>query len=149
MPIENITNQCQVDIKVDMARLVRDAFIVADQICKQAHNIGMDELRVVSQEPEPMVLIGHEQWMSHVEGASPTSGSLPVFNNTYDMVDVKNDMMRVDVVRDNEEEAITGMPDMGGTMRDGAKSIWPLRRPQEYHCLKGQHCEAFQQHSSL
>ncbi len=60
---------------------------------------------VVGQELEPMVLIGHEQWMSHVEGASPMSGSLPIFNNAYD---------KVDVVRKNEEEAMTGMPDMGG-----------------------------------
>ncbi len=37
------------------------------------------------------------------------SGSLPSFNNAYDMVDVDN-VMRVDVARTNEKEAITGMP---------------------------------------
>jgi len=60
MPIENIMNQCQVDAEVDMARLVKDAFTIANQIAKQAHNIRMDEQRVVGQEPEPMVPIGRE-----------------------------------------------------------------------------------------
>jgi hypothetical protein len=50
MPIENIMNQCQVDAKVDMARLVRDVFAIADQIVEQAHNTRMDEPRVVGQE---------------------------------------------------------------------------------------------------
>jgi hypothetical protein len=38
MPIENISNQRQVNTKVDMARLVRDVFSIADQIVEQAHN---------------------------------------------------------------------------------------------------------------
>jgi len=40
------------------------------------------------------------------------SGSLPSFNNTYDMVDVDN-VMKVDVARANEEEAIVGMLELG------------------------------------
>jgi len=111
MPIENITNQCQMDAKVDMA-LVRDIFVIVDQVAKQAHNTQMDELRGVGQKPEPMVLVGHEQCIGHVGGASPMSGSLPSFNNAYDMVDVDN-VMRVDVERANEEEAIVGMPELG------------------------------------
>jgi hypothetical protein len=85
MPIENITNQCQVDTKVDMARLVKDVFVVVDQICEQVHNTGMDELRVVGKKLEPVVLVGHEQCMNHAEGTLPMSGSLLVFNNAYDM----------------------------------------------------------------
>jgi hypothetical protein len=38
MPIENITNQCQVDAEVDMAGLVKDVFAITDQIAEQAHN---------------------------------------------------------------------------------------------------------------
>jgi hypothetical protein len=38
MPIENISNQHQVNAKVDMARLVRDVFFIVDQIAEQAHN---------------------------------------------------------------------------------------------------------------
>ncbi len=38
MPIENITNQCQVDAEVDMARLVQHAFDIADQIVGRTHN---------------------------------------------------------------------------------------------------------------
>jgi hypothetical protein len=38
--------------------------------------------------------------------------SLPSFNNAYDMVDVDN-VMRVDVARGNEEEAIASMPELG------------------------------------
>jgi len=60
MPIENIMNQCQVVAKVDMAGLVRDVFAIADQVAKQAHNTQMDEPKVVGQELEPMVLVGHE-----------------------------------------------------------------------------------------
>jgi hypothetical protein len=86
-------------------------FVVANQICEQAHNIGMDEPRVLGQEPEP---IGHEQCMSHVEAGSLVNGSFSIFNNAYDMVDVKNDMMKLDVARDNEEEAIASMLDVGG-----------------------------------
>ncbi len=55
MPIENITNQCQVDAKVDMVGLVRDVFAIADQVVEQAHNTQMDEPRVVGEKPEPMV----------------------------------------------------------------------------------------------
>ncbi len=99
------------DAKVDMA-LVRDIFVIVDQVAKQAHNTQMDELRGVGQKPEPMVLVGHEQCIGHVGGASPMSGSLPSFNNAYDMVDVDN-VMRVDVERANEEEAIVGMPELG------------------------------------
>jgi len=47
-----------------------------------------------------------------VGGTSPMSGSLPSFNNAYNMVDVDN-VMRVDVARANEEEAIAGMPELG------------------------------------
>jgi hypothetical protein len=144
--VENITNQ--VDAEVDMVGLVKDVFSIANQVAEQAHNTQMDELRVVGQEPEPMVLVGHEQCIGHVGGASPMSGSHPSFNNTYDMVDVDN-IMRVDVARANEEEAIMGMLELGDELKDGAKSIWPLSRPQEYHCLKGQHCQSLHQHSSL
>jgi hypothetical protein len=112
MFIENITNQCQVDAKVDMARLVRDVFAIANQIAEQTHNTRMDESKVVGQEPEAMVPIGHEQCICHVGGTSHVSGSLPSFNNAYDMVDVDN-VMRVDVARANEEEAIVGMPKLG------------------------------------
>jgi hypothetical protein len=57
------------------------------------------------------------------------SGSLPSFNNAYDMVDVDN-VMRVDVARTDEEEAIAGMPKLGDELEGWrAKSIWPLRRP--------------------
>jgi hypothetical protein len=38
MPIENISNQHQVNAKVDMVRLVKDVFSIADQIAEQAHN---------------------------------------------------------------------------------------------------------------
>jgi hypothetical protein len=38
MPIENITNQCQVDVEVDMVGLVKDAFAIANQVVEQAHN---------------------------------------------------------------------------------------------------------------
>jgi hypothetical protein len=60
MPIENISNQHQVNAKVDMAGLVKDVFSIVHQIIKQAHNTWMDELKVVGQDLEPMVLIGHE-----------------------------------------------------------------------------------------
>ncbi len=59
---------------------------------------------MVGQEPKPMVLVGHEQCIGHVGGSSPMSGSLPSFNNTYNMVDV---------ARANEEESIVGMPKLG------------------------------------
>jgi hypothetical protein len=72
----------------------------------------MDEPKVVGQELEPMVPIGHEQCIGHVGGASHVSASFPSFNNAYDMVDVHN-LMRVDVARANEEEAIAGMPELG------------------------------------
>jgi len=88
-----------------MVGSVRDVFAIVDQ----AHNTRMDEPRVVGQEPEPMVPIGHEQCIGHVGGTSPMNGSLPSFNNTYNMVDVDN-VMKVDVARTNEEEAIVGMP---------------------------------------
>ncbi len=95
-----------------MARLVKDVFAIVDQVVEQAHNIQMDELRVVGQELEPMVPVGHKQCIGHVGRASPTNGSLPSFNNAYDVVDV-DIVMRVDVVRANEEEAITSMPKLG------------------------------------
>jgi hypothetical protein len=47
MPIENITNQCQVDAEVDMAGLVKDVFAIVDQVVEQAHNTQMDEPKVV------------------------------------------------------------------------------------------------------
>ncbi len=62
-----------------------DVFAIVDQIVEQAHNTRMDEPWVVGQEPKPMVLIGHEQCISHVEGVSPMSGSFPSPNNAYDM----------------------------------------------------------------
>jgi hypothetical protein len=108
----------------------------------------MDESKVVGQKLELVVPIGHEQCIGHVGGTSHVSGSLLGFNKAYDMVDV-DDVMRVDVTRTNEEEAIASMPKLGDGLEDGAKSIWPLKRPQEYHCLKGQHCQALHQHSSL
>jgi hypothetical protein len=40
------------------------------------------------------------------------SGSLPSFNNAYNMVNVDN-VMRINVARTNEEEAITCMPKLG------------------------------------
>ncbi len=69
------------DAKVDMARLVRNVFAIANQIVEQTHNTRMDEPKVVGQEPEPMVPIGHEQCICHVGGTSHVSGSLPSFNN--------------------------------------------------------------------
>jgi len=98
-----------VDVKVDMVGLVRDVFVIVDQVVKQAHNTQMDELRLVGQELEPMVPVGHEQCIGHVGGASPMSEYFPSFNNTYDIVDVYN-VMKVDVTRANEDEAITSMP---------------------------------------
>lgn len=89
-------------------------FVIANQICEQTHNIGMDEPRVLGQEPEPVVPVGHEQCMSHVEVGSLVNGSFSIFNNAYDMVDVKNDMMKLDVARDNEEESIANMLNVGG-----------------------------------
>lgn len=128
MPIENIVNQCQVDVDVDMARLVRDAFVIANQIAEQTHNTQMDESKVVGQEPKLVVPVGCEQCIGHVGGTSLVSGSLLGFNKAYNMVDV-NDVMRVDVTRTNEEEAIASMPKLGDALEDGAKNIWPLRRP--------------------
>jgi hypothetical protein len=49
-----------------------------------------------------------------VGGILPINGSLPSFNNMYNMVDEYN-FMKVDVVKANEEEAIMGMP----KLRDG------------------------------
>jgi len=92
-----------------MVGLVKDVFAIVDQIVEQAHNTRMDEPKVAGQEPEPMVPVGHEQCIGHVGGASPMNGSLQSFNNTCNMVDVDN-VMKVDVVRANEEEAIVGMP---------------------------------------
>jgi hypothetical protein len=40
MLIENIMNKCRVGVEVDMVGLVKDVFVVVDQICKQAHNIS-------------------------------------------------------------------------------------------------------------
>jgi len=125
MPIENITNQCQVDAKVDMARLVRDVFAIVDQIVEQAHNIRMDEPKVVGQEPEPMVPLGHEQCIGHVGGASHVSGSLPSFNNAYDTMDVNN-VMRVDVARANEKEATTSMPELGDGFEGWSQNVATL-----------------------
>jgi hypothetical protein len=135
MPIENITNQCQMDAKVDMA-LVRDVFVIVDQVAKQAHNTQMDELRVVGQKPEPMVLVGHEQCIGHVGGASPMSGSLPRFNNVYDMVDVDN-VMRVDVERANEEEAIVGMPELGDELEGWSQEHMAFEEASRVPLFKG------------
>jgi hypothetical protein len=148
MPIENIVNQCQVDVDMDMARLVKDAFVIANQIAEQTCNTRMDKSKVVGQEPKLVVLVGCEQCIGHVGGISLVNGSLLGFNKAYDMVDV-DDVMRVDVTRTNEEEAIMSMPKLRDGLEDGAKNIWPLRKLQEYHCLRGQHCQALHQHSSL
>ncbi len=39
MPLENVGGQKHMDVKVDMVGLVKDAFIIADQIAQEAHNI--------------------------------------------------------------------------------------------------------------
>jgi hypothetical protein len=38
-PLENVGGQTHVDINVDMVGLVNDAFVIADQIAQEAHNI--------------------------------------------------------------------------------------------------------------
>jgi hypothetical protein len=39
MPLENVGGQTHMDVEVDMARLINNAFVIDDQIVQEAHNI--------------------------------------------------------------------------------------------------------------
>ncbi len=39
MPLENVGGQTQMDVEVDMVGLVKDAFVIANQIARETHNI--------------------------------------------------------------------------------------------------------------
>jgi hypothetical protein len=96
----------------------------------------MDEPKVVGQEPEPMVPIGHEQCISHVGGASHVSGSLPSFNNAYNMVDVDN-VMRVDVARANEKEAVASMPELGDRLEGWSQEHMAIKEASRVPLFEG------------
>ncbi len=91
---------------------------------------------MVGQEPEPMVPIGHEQCIGHVGRTSPMNGSLPSFNNTYNMVDVDN-VMKMDVVRTNEEEAIMGMPKLGDGLEGWSQKLMAFKEASKVPLFEG------------
>lgn len=39
MPLENVGGQTHMDVEVDMVGLIKDVFVIANQIAQEAHNI--------------------------------------------------------------------------------------------------------------
>jgi hypothetical protein len=46
IPMENLGVQVHVDVDVDMVRLVNDAFVIVDDIAKEAYNIESQDMVV-------------------------------------------------------------------------------------------------------